>query len=157
MELRFRACMAAGVFVAAAVASIVARAQPDVASLVQERREIGRENGRALAALQPVLRNERPWNQSDAIQAATVWRDNGARLLGVFPSGSGRQPGVETRALPAVWERRADFEAMAVRLQRAGEELLAAAQANNEQSFRAGFPAVGQICGDCHRVFRAPL
>lgn len=151
------ASLVAGALAAVVEIAIVAEAQTNVAEVVQERKNIGRTNGRALAAVQPILRNEQPWNQQTAIQAAALLRDNGARLPAVFPQGSGQQPGIETRALPAIWERRADFEAMARRLQQAGEELLAAAQADNEQAFRAGFPAVGPICNECHRMFRAPL
>ena len=78
------------------------------------------------------------------------------RIPALFPAGSGTESGVKTRALPAIWQNRAAFDAAAAGLGTAAGAQLAAAQANNEAAFRAGMAAIGQACGACHTPFRAP-
>jgi cytochrome c556 len=86
----------------------------------------------------------------------TALRDAGPAIPGLFPQGTGPGPGVQTRALAAIWERRTDFDNSARNLGTVGGELLALAQANNEAGFRAAWGRAGQACGACHTPFRAP-
>jgi cytochrome c556 len=156
MRKRVRVAVVVGALAAAVGGAIIAEAQTGAAQAVQARKDLMRMNGRAIASMLPIMRNEQPWNQQTAIQAATSLRDDGTQIPTLFPPGSGPQAGIETGALPAIWERRTEFEALAGQLRQVGETLLAAAQANDEQAFRAGFPAAGRACGGCHTAFRAP-
>lgn len=156
MHKRVRLALVAGVLLATAGAAIVAEAQTNVAQVVQARKDLMRANGRALASIQPMMRNEQPWNAQTAAAAMTAVRDGARTVPSLFPAGSGPQAGIETRALPAIWEQRAAFEAQATAIANAADQLLTLAQANNEAGFRAGLSAVGQVCGSCHTAFRAP-
>lgn len=141
--------------VAAAAFAGVAIAQ---SQLIDARKQAMQGLGRAMAAVVPMMRaeNQQPWNQQAAVQSMTALRDTGPNIPGLFPQGSGPAAGVTTRALPAIWERRADFETAARNLGTVGGELLALAQANNEAGFRAAWGRAGQACGACHTPFRAP-
>jgi cytochrome c556 len=73
----------------------------------------------------------------------------------MFPRGSGPEAGVKTAALPAVWEKWAEFQAAAKAQSDAADNLLKLARANDEAGFKAGFAAMGRSCGGCHEPFRA--
>lgn len=156
MHKKIRLAVVAGVMAAAAGAAIVAEAQTNVAQTVQARKDVMRGNGRALASIQPMLRNEQPWNAQTAAAAMTSVRDGMRSLPSLFPAGSGAQAGIETRALPAIWDQRAAFEAQVASIVTAADQLVTLAQAGNEAGFRAGMGAVTQVCGSCHTTFRAP-
>jgi cytochrome c556 len=141
---------------AVACGAIIAEAQTGAAQAVTARKDLMRSQGRAVASLQPMLRNEQPWNQQTAVAAMTTLQQTSQQIPSVFPEGSGAGPGIETRALPAIWQNRQAFEATAASLNTAATQLLQLAQANQEAAFRAAFPAVGQACGACHTTFRAP-
>jgi cytochrome c556 len=73
----------------------------------------------------------------------------------MFPRGSGTESGTKTAALPAIWEKAAEFAAAAKAQSDAAGTLLAAARANDEAAFKSGFGAMGRSCGGCHEGFRA--
>ncbi len=156
MRKSVRVAIVAGALVAAGGISIIAEAQTNVAQVVQARKDLMRAQGRAVASMQPILRNEQPWNQQTAVAAMTALQQTSQQIPTVFPAGSGAQAGVETRALPVIWTNRQAFEAQATALNTAATQLLQLAQANQEAAFRAAFSSVGQVCGSCHTTFRAP-
>jgi cytochrome c556 len=156
MRKRVRVAVVVGALAAVVGGAIIAEAQTPVAQAVTARKELMRSQGRAVASLQPILRNEQPWNQQVAVAAMTTLQQTSAQIAAVFPPGSGPQAGIETRALPAIWTNRPAFEAQATALNSAATAGLQAAQANNEAAFRAAVPAIGQVCGSCHTTYRAP-
>ncbi len=69
-----------------------------------------------------------------------------------FPPGSNVSP---SEALPTIWQRWPEFQAGAARLEREAGLLAAAASAGDPKSIAVQYRAVGEICSDCHRQFRA--
>jgi cytochrome c556 len=69
-----------------------------------------------------------------------------------FPAGSDHSP---SKALPAVWSDRAEFEQRAVSLMEAAEKLAAIAKTGKQSAFAAQVKVVGDGCTACHRQFRA--
>lgn len=59
-----------------------------------------------------------------------------------------------TKALPAVWERPADFEQRRTSFIEASDRLIAAAAARNEADARSAYAEVQDSCKACHRDFR---
>ena len=59
-----------------------------------------------------------------------------------------------TRALPAIWENREDFESKHAALQEAATALQGAA-GTDLAALQAAMGGVGQACGSCHENFRA--
>lgn len=76
------------------------------------------------------------------------------QIPSLFPPGSdkGSKP---TKALPAIWTNRAEFEKDAANLAAAGTKLAELAKANDTAGFTAQLKVVGEACGACHKAFRA--
>lgn len=160
MHKYFRLAAAVCALAAVAGAAIVAEAQTNVAQVVQQRQELMEQMLRANSRqIIPMMRaeNREPWNAQTAVQVMTLVRDNSARISALFPEGSGPQAGIETRVLPTIWQRRADFDAAAQNLSTRVGQLLAFAQANDEAGFRQAYTTLWtEGCVPCHRAFAGP-
>jgi cytochrome c556 len=80
----------------------------------------------------------------------------GKRIPALFPAGSGPESGTKTRALPAIWLNKSDFDANAGIMAREAAKLEAALKANDKTATAAAFTAMTAQCGVCHRPYRAP-
>lgn len=80
----------------------------------------------------------------------------GKRMPALFPAGSGAESGAKTRALPAIWQNKSDFDANAGILSREADKLEMALKANDKTATAAAFAATTGQCGACHRPYRAP-
>jgi cytochrome c556 len=78
------------------------------------------------------------------------------RIPALFPAGSGPESGQKTRALPAIWQNKAEFDAIAATMAAEADKLAAALKANDRTATAAGFTATTAQCGVCHRPYRAP-
>lgn len=78
------------------------------------------------------------------------------RVKGYFPKGTGPEAGIKTEALPAIWQRPADFSAAADRLVGATKNLQMAAATGDLAKIQPAVGAVGQSCKGCHDTFRKP-
>ena len=74
-------------------------------------------------------------------------------IAAMFPAGTEKANG--TKALPAIWSNKADFEAKSKGLGDAAEKLVTLAEANDTAGFATQFTAVGRSCGACHREYKA--
>lgn len=159
MTKNVRVALVAGALVVTAAAAIVAEAQGNVAQIVQQRQQLMDENGRALfREVNPMMRaaNQEPWNQQTAVRVMTLVRVNAPRIPALFPEGSGPQAGIETRALPAIWQRKPAFDEGSRVLGERASAMLALAQANDEAGFRREWSSfIGEACLACHRQFGA--
>ena len=75
----------------------------------------------------------------------------GHSLAGLFPEGSG---GADSRALPAIWENKADFVARSNAFGDAAARLKALATAGDAAGFAAQAKLVEQGCNSCHGRYR---
>ena len=92
-----------------------------------------------------------------AIRAnAAVLAKAAPKVKGYFPKGTGPEAGVKTEALPAIWEKPADFAAAADRLVGATKALQAAAATGDLGQIKAAAGGVGGACKNCHDTFRKP-
>ena len=76
----------------------------------------------------------------------------GHSIAGLFPEGS---RGPDSRALPAVWTNKADFQARATAFGDASERLAELARAGDAAGFAAQAKVVAGGCGSCHSLYRA--
>ena len=120
---------------------------------IAQRRAILMNLGQANMIGGAMARGDMPY---DADKAMVVMRTINNSILGVvnyFPEGSNTGP---TRALPAVWQNRAEFLRRAENLRAAS-----AAYLQNPPADAAAFPMAYQNvvrnCGMCHEMFRRPL
>ena len=77
----------------------------------------------------------------------------GRSLAGLFPEGGG---GPDSRALPAIWENKADFVARANAFGDSAARLNALATAGDAAGFAAQAASVEQGCNSCHDLYRQP-
>ncbi len=68
--------------------------------------------------------------------------------------GEGTDKAGNTRALPVVWSKRADFDAGAKKMQDEVVKLQAAAKAGNRDQLKAAFGEAGKSCKACHDDYR---
>lgn len=87
-----------------------------------------------------------------AVAAADQMIANFSNLTVLFPEGSIIG---ETRALPVIWERNADFEAILARGVEAATAMKAAAEAGDAAGYTTAVETIGGLCGECHGQFRS--
>ena len=78
----------------------------------------------------------------------------GLAQTGYWQEGTSSDELEGSRALPAIWEDMADFDAKKEALHQAAMQLETAAGEGQEQ-LQAAFGAVGGACGACHKAYRA--
>jgi len=140
--------VAAGAALLGASAGANAQA-PEIAA----RQELMKANGGAMRVLVPMMRGEAPWNAAAAGQAAASVQRDAERAAALFATPA---TAASSASLPAIWERKAEFDAMFGRQREVAGNLVRLASAGDEAGFKSAFPALGQTCGACHTPFRKP-
>ena len=130
-------------------------AQTAPSQVIGQRQEAMKGLGGAMKTLTPMVRGEQPWNQAEAVKAATTINNVSKAIPQVFPPGSGPESGVKTAALPIIWQQNADYQVKAKALEEASGVLLGLAQAGNADGVKSQFGNLGKACGGCHEVYRA--
>lgn len=131
-----------------------AGAQTDPARVVQERRDGLRAVGVIFTAVGDTARaGGDPRALAPRIAEVEAFFVNfGAR----FPAGTAQgTPGLDTRALPAIWTDRAGFDRAEAALPARLVALREAAASGNVAAFQAATQQAGAACADCHRPYRA--
>ena len=77
------------------------------------------------------------------------------KVHGFFPKGSGPEAGVKTHALPAIWQKPAEFKLALAKLADGTKAMQSAAKTNDIAQVKAAFPGVGGACKGCHDQFKA--
>ncbi|MCS0504154.1 c-type cytochrome [Ancylobacter mangrovi] len=129
----------------AAFATTAVVAQSDVA---KQREALMKEYGKATKAVGGMLRGATPFDLATVQSTLDLYAKNAKTLPTLFPEGSGEG----TDALPAIWEKKDEFEALFTKL--AADSVAARAAITDEASFKANFPGVIRTCGTCHDSFR---
>jgi len=116
---------------------------------ITQRQNLMKNNQEQLRALTAMARGQAPFNAATAQAALQRLEQNASQTPALFPAGSHQG---KTAALPVIWERKADFDARAVKLQ---QDARAAQGAITDQaSLQAVIQRVGQNCGGCHDTYR---
>lgn len=111
--------------------------------------------GRAMKGLLDELRKRAP--NLKAIQAnANALAAATPRVGGDFPKGTGPESGRKTHALPAIWQRPAEFARAADAAVGATRNLQAAAASGDLARIKAAAGQAGGTCKACHDQFRKP-
>jgi len=144
-------------WIAAVIASVTATAAlaQSPGQIVQERRDGLRRMGAHMEAIQAhVQRGGDPREMIGRIDDAVSWYGSG--FTARFPQGTAQgTPGLETRALPAIWSDFAGFERADQNQVAAFRNLRLVADTGDRAAFQTAFQTAGQTCGGCHRPYRA--
>ena len=109
--------------------------------------------GKAFKTISDQLKADSP-DLSQIQTAAAAGPKESATMTDWFPEGTGPQSGVETEALPVIWENKADFNLKITALQDAAALLDSAAQTGDIAAIGAAFKTTGGTCKACHDKYR---
>jgi len=152
--------LAAGTALAllAAGSSTVAFAADEPANVVKYRQTFMKGNSAHLGMIASIVKGEVSLTDEIAPNAAALAQMGemlAANLEQLFPEGSGPDAGVETRALPAIWENWGEFEQVAMRFRDETAKLAEVAQNGDTAAIAQQVGVLGtQGCGACHDNFR---
>jgi cytochrome c556 len=117
---------------------------------IAARKALMKKNGDEAKIGTQFMKGEAAFDLAKAKAIFAAYQDAASKVPALFPDNS--KTGGDTAALPAVWEKKADFEA---RLKKLGEDAKeAAAKVTDEASFKTVFPTVQKNCGGCHETYR---
>jgi cytochrome c556 len=128
------------------VTGVVAQGDP-----ISTRKELMKGVGGQSRVAREMVEGKRPFDVNAAKKVLATYADAGQKLPGLFPDNS--KTGGETKALPAIWEKKADFNALAAKFSKEAQE--AEAKVKDLDSFKAVMGEVGKNCGACHNTYRA--
>ncbi|KAB2850035.1 MAG: cytochrome c [Hyphomicrobiaceae bacterium] len=136
---------------AAAALGSVALAQT-VSPAIKDRKETMKGVGQATAPVGKMLKGEEKFDIAKVQLALTTYQNAAKKMPGLFPPDS--KTGGETTVLPAIWEKKSEFDAGFKKL--ADAAATAAKAIKDEASFKTEWPKVTSNCGACHKAFRVP-
>ena len=116
---------------------------------ITQRQNLMKNNQEQMRTLTGMARGQAPFNAATAQAAFQRVAQNAQQIPALVPAGSTQG---KTAALPTIWERKADFDAHATKLE---QDAKAAQGAITDQaSLQAAIQRVGQNCGGCHEIYR---
>jgi cytochrome c556 len=134
--------------VAALAIGITAVAAQDV---IADRKALMKRSGEQSRVGAKMARGEEPFDLAKAQGIFDTYIDKANKLPNLFPAGS---TAGDTRALPAIWEKGAEWKAA---IEKFGNDAKAAKAATKDlDTFKTSFAMVGRDCGSCHETFRKP-
>jgi hypothetical protein len=127
------------------VTSVMAQSDP-----IATRKDSMKQIGRANADVAKISRGEAPFKLETVQAALKIMQDASKAMPALYPDTA--RTGGETRALPRIWETKADFN---TQFEKFGKDA-AAASANivDEATFKASYGEVLRNCDACHDAYR---
>jgi cytochrome c556 len=118
------------------------------ANVIEQRQDLMKQFGAATRTTSGMLRGEAPFDLAK-VQGALRTYSNAKELPHLFPENS---KSGKTAALPVIWENKAEFDALASKMDKDVQTALASIK--DEATFKTEAPKVLQNCGACHNKFR---
>jgi cytochrome c556 len=122
------------------------------AGIISQRIDVMKGAGAAAKASGAMMRGEAPFELAKAQAALTTYADAAKKMPGLFPDDS--KTGSDTKALPVIWEKKADWAAAWTKF--SGDIAAAQTAIKDEATFKSEWPKVMSNCGGCHKVFHEP-
>jgi cytochrome c556 len=132
--------------VALGVTAVVAQSDP-----IAARKALMKENNNQGRTVREMVEGKQPFDLAAAKKAFASFQTASAKLPDLFPESS---KAGDTRALPAIWEKPAEFKAAAAKF--GADAKAAEANTKDLDSLKTAFAEVGKNCGSCHQTFRKP-
>jgi cytochrome c556 len=134
----------------AAILAVGATAVFAQSAAIKDRKELFKQIGGGAKVGGPMMKGEVPFDLAKVQGALKVYSDNAKKLKDLFPDDS--KTGGDTEALPAIWEKKADFLGMMDKFDK--DSAAASAAIKDEASFKTEWPKVMANCGGCHKVYK---
>ena len=136
----------------------LAFAADEPANLVKYRQTFMKGNSAHLGMIASVVKGEVSLTDELAPNAAALAEMGemlAANLQQLFPEGTDKAAGLETAALPKIWENWGQFEQVAMRFQEETAKLAEVAQSGDMAAIGQQVGVLGKEgCGACHETFR---
>ncbi len=116
---------------------------------IEQRQNLMKNNQEQVRTLSGMARGQAPFNAATAQAAFQRLEQNARQTPALFQAGSHQG---KTAALPVIWERKADFDARAAKLEQDARAVQAGI--TDQASLQAAVQRVGQNCGSCHETYR---
>jgi cytochrome c556 len=120
-------------------------------SPIKQRQAIMENNGKAMQLVSKMAKGETPYDAKAAADAMKTIHDGMPKFVTLIPVGT--EKGEKTRAKPAIWQNKKDFEDWGKQLQEDTAKAQTAA-AGGLDSFKGAMAAVGKTCSGCHDDYR---
>jgi cytochrome c556 len=138
--------------------SSLALAADEPANVVKYRQNFMKANGAHIGMIAAVVKGEVSLTDELAQNAAALAELGemlSANLQQLFPEGTEKMDGLETAALPTIWEKWGEFEQVAMRFQEESAKLAEVAEGGDMAAIGQQLGVLGkQGCGACHETFR---
>lgn len=122
-----------------------------IADPVADRQALMKANGKAMGAIVPMTKGEKPFDAAVVLDALQTINANAQKIdAALFPAGTDQG---DTEASPKIWEDMAGFQAKVDKF-KADAAAAAAAPPQDVEALKATLGAVGSNCGGCHETFR---
>ena len=141
--------MARTIFVGCALALSIGAALAQ-ANVIERRQNLMKQNGSHVRTVSGMLRGQAPFELAPVQAALRNFVQVGQEFPTLFPDDS--KTGHDTKALPAIWENKADFTAQANKFSQDAQAALETIK--DEATFRTEMPKVLQNCQACHDKYR---
>lgn len=128
------------------VTAVLAQEDP-----VEQRQKIYKSWGAAAKEPGQMLKGETKFDLDKVQAALRTFTEGTKHLPKLFPANA--KSGAKTAALPAIWEKQQEFNALFVKFENEAQAALNTIK--DEATFKAEFPKVLRNCGGCHETFRA--
>ena len=129
------------------VTAVMAQSDP-----LSQRKALMKGNVENASAVNKMVRGENPFDAAKVNAAFAQWEETAQKLPTLFPEPP--KPGQETRALPKIWETKADFDAKIAAFAKAVADNKDKAKTLDE--LKVAFPSVNTACNNCHEPYRKP-
>lgn len=139
-----RSLLAVAAF-AIGITGVVAQSDP-----IAARKAVMKENGAQSRIATEMIDGKRPFDLAAAKKVLTTFADTAAKAKPLFPENS--KTGGDTATLPAVWEKKADFDAKLAKF--SADAKAAEAKVKDLDTFKAEVNEVRKNCGGCHNDYR---
>ena len=117
---------------------------------IATRKDAMKQVGRSNAEVGKISKGEAPFKLETVQAALKIMVESSKAMPALYPDTA--KTGGETRALPKIWETKADFEAS---FEKFGKEAAAAStKIVDEASFKAAYGEVLKNCDSCHDTYR---
>ncbi len=133
--------------IALAMTAVMAQNDP-----LSQRKALMKGNIENALAVNKMVRGENPFDATKVNAAFAQWEETAQKLPTLFPAPP--KPGEDSRALPKIWENKADFEAKIAAFARTVAEHKDKAKTLDE--LKVAFPNVNNACNNCHEPYRRP-
>ncbi len=133
----------------AAIIAVGATAVYAQSAAIGQRKDAMKAIGAAAKEPGAVLKGQSPFDLQKIQASLVVYQEQAAKLKDLWPDDS--KTG-DTKASPAVWERKEQFLALVTKF--GADAKAASAAITDEASFKENWPKVMSNCGGCHKEYR---